>query len=251
MMTGWQICSTASKLIIQFEFASHKKKQVFLVTGANTGIGKEVARVLYAKNGTVWIGARSQEKAEAAMAEIRRACPDSPTTTTGRLEFLRLDLGDLEAVRRAADDFRARNDGRKLHVLFNNAGVMFPPKGSKTAQGYELQLGTNCLGPFLLTKLLTPMLAETAKTAPKDQVRVVWLSSSAAEHAIPRGGIDLDNLDYHKDVLYILKYGASKAGNYYYATEYARRHREDGIVSVVSLDYLPGGSARQLTTVSA
>lgn len=110
---------------------------------------------------------------------------------------------------------------------------MLPPHGSKTAQGYELQLGTNCLGPFLFTQLLTPTLISTAKTAPKGSVRVIWASSSTAEHLSPRGGVDLDNLDYKRDVFNAWKYGISKAGNYYYATEYARRHRDDGIVSVV------------------
>lgn len=110
---------------------------------------------------------------------------------------------------------------------------MFPAHGSKTAQGHELQLGTNCLGPFLFTQLLTQILVATAKTAPEGSVRVIWASSSAAEHLNPWGGIDLDNLDYKRDIFYAWKYGISKAGNYYHATEYARRHRDDGIVSVV------------------
>jgi retinol dehydrogenase 12 len=116
---------------------------------------------------------------------------------------------------------------------------VFPPNGSKTAQGYELQLGTNCLGPFLFTQFLTPTLIATAKTAPKGSVRVVWVSSSAADHLNPRGGIDFDNLDYKRDVFYPLKYGISKAGNYYHATEYARRHRDNGIVSVVGAPCFP------------
>ncbi|KAI5863278.1 short-chain dehydrogenase [Durotheca rogersii] len=213
--------------------------RVYLVTGANTGVGWEVARVLFAKNATVWAAARSEEKGRAALEAIRAAHPAS----AGRLELLPLDLSDLEAVRRAAAAFVAREP--RLHVLFNNAGVMIPPAGSTTAQGYELQLGTNCLGHFLLTKLLTPTLAATAAeerqsrgpTAPSPApapVRVVWVSSSAAEHLIPvRRGFEIDNLDYSKkDILYVYKYGVSKVGNYYHATEYARRHRDDGIVSI-------------------
>jgi retinol dehydrogenase-12 len=80
---------------------------------------------------------------------------------------------------------------KKLDVLWNNAGVMIPPQGSKTAQGYELQLGTNNIAPFLFTKLLTPILQSTAKTAPPRTVRVVWLSSSVAESASPTGGVDM------------------------------------------------------------
>ncbi|KAI1187097.1 short-chain dehydrogenase [Nemania serpens] len=200
--------------------------KVYLVTGANTGIGKEVARILYSKNAAVWIAARNAEKGANAIASIREAHPSS----SGRLELLQLDLSDLTTIKASAEAFLAKE--KRLDVLINNAGVMLPPHGSKTAQGYELQLGTNCLGPFLFTQLLTPTLISTAKTAPKGSVRVIWASSSTAEHLSPRGGVDLDNLDYKRDVFNAWKYGISKAGNYYYATEYARRHRDDGIVSV-------------------
>lgn len=202
--------------------------QVYLVTGANTGIGKEVARILYSKNATVWIAARNDEKGANAIASIKEAHPLS----NGRLEYMHLDLSDLSTIKASAEAFLTKE--QRLDVLFNNAGVMFPPHGSKTAQGHELQLGTNCLGPFLFTQFLTPTLVKTAKTAPKGSVRVVWVSSSAAEHLNPHGGVDMDNLDYKRDRLYAYKYGISKAGNYYHATEYARRHHDDGIVSVVS-----------------
>ncbi|KAI1155015.1 short-chain dehydrogenase [Nemania diffusa] len=201
-------------------------KKVYVVTGANTGIGKEVAQILYSKNAVVYITARNAEKGANAITSIKEAHPSS----NGRLELLQLDLSDLTTIKASAEAFLAKE--KRLDVLFNNAGVMLPPHGSKTAQGYELQLGTNCLGPFLFTQFLTPTLIATAKTAPKGSVRVVWVSSSAADHLNPVGGIDFDNLDYKRDVFYAIKYGISKAGNYYHATEYARRHRDDGIVSV-------------------
>ncbi|KAI0018959.1 hypothetical protein F4780DRAFT_748572 [Xylariomycetidae sp. FL0641] len=203
-----------------------KSGQVFLVTGANTGVGKEVAQILYSKNGTVWVAARNEEKGNNAIKSIKEACPESK----GTLHFLHLDLSDLTTIKKAAETFLAQES--KLHVFFNNAGVMIPPKGSKTAQGYELQLGTNNLGHFLFTQLLTPILVETAKTAPKNTVRVVWVSSSAADHLSPKGGVELDNLDYKRDMINIYKYGVSKAGNYYQSAEFARRHRDDGIISV-------------------
>ncbi|KAH8201330.1 hypothetical protein TruAng_004498 [Truncatella angustata] len=205
--------------------------KVYIVTGSNAGVGKEVAKILYSKNATVYAAARNEEKNLAAINATKEAFPSS----TGRLEHLHLDLGDLNTIKKSADTFLSKE--KKLHVLFNNAGVMLPPQGSKTAQGYELQLGTNCVGPFLFTKLLTPLLIETAKTAPKDSVRVVWVSSSAAEALSPKNGLDVDNLDYSKDDGVYMnklggKYGVSKAGNYYHATEYAKRHREDGVISI-------------------
>ena len=112
---------------------------------------------------------------------------------------------------------------------------MTPPQGSKTAQGYELQLGTNNVAPFLFTKLLHPILARTAKIAPPGNVRVVWVSSGLAEYMAPKGGIDLGNLDYKKDASPNVKYSISKAGNYLHATEYAKRAKGDGIISVVGI----------------
>jgi len=110
--------------------------------------------------------------------------------------------------------------------------VMVPPQGSTTKQGYELQLGTNNLAPFLFTKLLTPILVKTAKAAPTGTVRVVWVSSGAAEGLVPPGGIEMDNLDYKRDKSPWIKYGISKAGNVFHATEYARRYGNEGIISV-------------------
>lgn len=113
------------------------------------------------------------------------------------------------------------------------SGVMVPPQGSKTKQGYEKQLGTNNVAPFLLTKLLHPMLAKTASTAPKDSVRVVWVSSSGAEVYSPKGGVDMDNLDYKKKKNLWWKYGTSKAGNVLHSGEFAKRFQSEGIISVV------------------
>lgn len=203
--------------------------KVCLVTGANTGLGKEVARLLYSKNAKVYIAARSEEKANAAIEDIKRAAPSS----TGTLVFLHLDLSDLDKVKATAESFLAQE--HKLHVLFNNAGVMVAPVEPplKTAQGLELALGVNCVGTFLLTQLLTPTLIETAKTEPANSVRIVWLSSFGMElQAQPGIGISTENLDYHIPKPAEDRYGISKAGVWALAVEYARRHKADGVVSV-------------------
>lgn len=190
-------------------------------------MGKELAQLLYSKNANVYCAARSDEKALKAIESIKAAIPDSH----GALTFLSLDLADLSTIKATVNEFLAKED--RLHVLFNNAGVMSPPQGSKTAQGYELQLGVNNLGAFLLTKLLTPTLLRTAKTEDPAAVRVVWVASSAAETPItPVGGVDLSNLDYHVEKSPFMKYIVSKAGNYLQGVEFARRHREDGVASV-------------------
>ncbi len=209
-------------------------RQVYIVTGSNSGVGRELARILYSKNGSVFVAVRSEDKANEAIESFRKAHPDSK----GSLEFLSLDLADLEAVAKAARAFLAK--ATRLDVVFNNAGVMHPPPGSKTKQGHELQMGVHNFGPVLFTEILTPLLQRTAaeqaaKNQP-DSVRVVWVSSLYAEMGTPKGGFEPDNIDYSKkDKDKYFKYSVSKVGNYFQGTEYAKRHKDTGIVSVVSL----------------
>jgi retinol dehydrogenase 12 len=182
--------------------------------------------MLYKRNATVYVAARSEEKAIQAIDSIKSNTPNS----SGTLHYLHLDLADLSTIKASVQDFLSKED--KLHVLFNNAGVMNPAPGSKTAQGYELQLGTNNIGPFMFTKLLTPILIATAKMEPPSTVRVVWVSSSAAEGLAPKGGVVMDNLDYHIPKGTMHQYSVSKAGNYFQGTEFAKRFKATGIVSV-------------------
>ncbi|OCL04328.1 NAD(P)-binding protein [Glonium stellatum] len=204
------------------------KGKVYIVTGANTGVGKELARMLYSKNAKVYIFARSEDKATKAIAEIKQAAP----TSTGDLVFLPVDLGDLTTIKVSAERFLAVEE--KLHVLFNNAGVMKSDKGlTKTAQGYETHLGVNAIGTFLFTKFLTPILVATAKSEPPNTVRVVWVSSSGTELFGHKGvGISLDNLDYHIEKPASERYAISKTANWAYGAEFAKRYKADGVISI-------------------
>jgi retinol dehydrogenase-12 len=193
--------------------------KVYIVTGANCGMGLELSRVLYSKNAKVYLGCRSEEKAIKAIAHIEKAVP----TSKGQLVFLSLDLADLTKVKTAAEIFIAKES--KLHVLFNNAGVMVGPAEPlpKTVQGHELSLGVNCIGTFLFTKLLTPVLIATARSTPPNTVRVVWPSSFGLHQYAPEGrGIDMDNLDYHIPKAHVDRYGISKCGVWLLAVEFAR-----------------------------
>jgi len=198
--------------------------KVYIVTGANCGMGLDLARVLYSKNSKVYLACRSQKKATKAIALIKKAVRKS----TGELVFLSLDLADLSKVKAAAETFLAKES--TLHVLFNNAGVMVGPADPplKTVRGHELALGVNCVGTFLFTKLLTPLLIATTRVSPPDTVRIVWLSSYGAEG----GAIDMDNLDYHNPKPHLERYGNSKLGVLLLAVEYARRFENDHIISV-------------------
>ena len=204
--------------------------KVLLVTGGNSGVGYQLAQILYRAHGTVYIAGRSPSKCQAAVESIKASTPES----RGRLEVLHLDLADLSSIKASAEDFLARES--RLDVLWNNAGVMVPPKGSVTAQGYELQLGTNCLGPYLFTKLLTPLLQKTAKTAPANSVRVAWAGSIVIDVAAPAGGVVFENGKETVKTLWsqTANYGVSKCGNLFLAKGFASETVDDGIVSVVS-----------------
>ncbi|KAL1835712.1 hypothetical protein VTK73DRAFT_5445 [Phialemonium thermophilum] len=109
------------------------------------------------------------------------------------------------------------------------------PTHLKTPQGHDLTLGTNCLGPFLFTKLLHPLLEATAKTAPAGAVRVVWLGSMTIDLEASKHGMDLGNLDYRKkDEPSNKRYAVSKTGNYFLGAEWARRDAGTGIVHLTA-----------------
>ena len=151
-----------------------------IVTGANSGTGKEAARKLAGAGASVILAVRTVAKGEQAMREIRAQHPHAD------VEVRRVDLADLASVREFADSVLA--DGQPVDLLLNNAGVMAPPVRHETADGFELQLGSNVLGPFALTLRLLPALL----TAPAP--RVVTMSSGTAS----MGRIDFDDLNWEK-----------------------------------------------------
>lgn len=202
-------------------------RKVFIITGATSGVGRELAQILYSHNAKVYIGARSKHRALEVIEQMRGQFPNSK----GDLFFLFLDLEDLTTIKTSVEEFLGKED--RLDVLWNNAGVMGPVPGLKTKQGHELQLGTTTVAPFLLTKLLTPVQIRTARKSPPGSVRVIWVSSSAAELLAPPGGLDVDNLDYKHDKPFPHLYGIRKAGNVLHSKEYARLYKADGIVSLV------------------
>ncbi|KAH7911147.1 hypothetical protein BJ138DRAFT_1113470 [Hygrophoropsis aurantiaca] len=207
--------------------------KVVLVTGANAGIGKETARVLLTKNAKVWIAARDQSKGEAALKELK--------DRTGKdAHLLKLNLANLKSVKSAAEEFLSKET--RLDVLFNNAGVMTPPKEMLTDDGYDLQFGTNVLGHFYFTKLVLPLLLSTAKSSPDGTVRVVNTSSNGHW----AGGL---HFDAFKDGPVRRKmgdwalYGQSKTGNIVFSAELTRRYGDQGLIST-SLN--PGGIKTEL-----
>ncbi|NWI26775.1 RDH12 dehydrogenase, partial [Sula dactylatra] len=177
--------------------------KVAIITGANTGIGKETARAL-ARRGKVIVACRDTVKAEAAASEIR--------ADTGNQQVIvkKLDLADTKSIREFAEKFL--EEEKELHILINNAGVMLCPY-SKTADGFEMHLGVNHLGHFLLTFLLLERLKQSAPA------RVVNVSS-LAHHG---GRIRFHDLHGEKSYNRGLAYCHSKLANVLFTRELARR----------------------------
>lgn len=198
------------------------------MTGSTAGVGKELAGILYSKNARVYVAARSAEKAEGVIYSLKNKYP----TSSGNLIFLHLDLNDLTTIKRTAEEFLSKEN--RLDILWNNAAIMAPPAGSKSKQGHDKQLGVNTLGPFLLTKLLTPVLVQTAKTSAPGTVRVMFVSSSITYLAAPPGGVDVERLKTRYLYDPIQMYSVSKAGNALYALHFAKLYGKDGVISTVS-----------------
>ena len=182
--------------------------KTIVITGANTGLGYEAARVLSAKGARVIIACRSQQKAEDAIARIEKE--------NGRVDVshVALDLGDLSSVSNCADQLQSED---KIDILINNAGIMVPPY-ELTTDGFESQFGVNHLGPFALTGLLLDKLA--AAPAPR-----VVNTSSMAHH---RGKIYFGDINAENGYRAIPRYAMSKLANLLFTYELQRRLEASG-----------------------
>ncbi|TVP53246.1 MAG: SDR family NAD(P)-dependent oxidoreductase [Halomonadaceae bacterium] len=200
--------------------------QTVIVTGANSGLGLESARMLSSHGATVVMACRDLNKGKAAMEDIRGDHPEA------KLELMALDLADLASVRQFTDTFKQHYD--RLDILINNAGVMAPPL-QHTKDGFEMQFGTNHLGHFALTGLLLETLE--AAEAP----RVVVVSSLA--HRM--GNLYFDNLNGKKGYQRWKFYGQSKLANLMFSLELDRRLR-GGNSSIQVMAAHPGYAATNL-----
>jgi len=201
--------------------------KTFFITGANTGIGFEAAKVFAGKGGRVLLGCRNREKGEDALARIADAHPAADVT------LVQIDLSDLASVRAAAEVV-AREP--RLDVLVNNAGVMWNPK-TITKDGFESQFGINHLGHFALTGLLLPTLEATPDS------RIVTVSSGG--HRQGSGDLYWDDINADQEYHPRKRYYASKLANLLFTYELDRRLRAKDS-STITVAVHPGGAATEL-----
>jgi NAD(P)-dependent dehydrogenase (short-subunit alcohol dehydrogenase family) len=211
--------------------------RVALVTGSNTGLGYETAKVLAQRGADVVMAVRDTGKGEAAAATIRTAAPKANVAVHA------LDLGSLDSVRTAAEKLKTAYP--RIDLLINNAGVMYPPK-STTKDGFELQFGTNHLGHFALTGLLLKNVLAVPNS------RIVVVASMA--HDI-QAKIDFDDLQWERRrYSRVASYGQSKLANLMFAYALQRRLEakgektialaaHPGISNTELMRHIPGGSS--------
>jgi NAD(P)-dependent dehydrogenase (short-subunit alcohol dehydrogenase family) len=197
-----------------------------VITGASSGIGFEAARVLADRGALVVLACRSEAKSEAAVQRIRAAVPGAS------LESVRLDLASLDSVRTAAAEVHRRFP--RLDLLINNAGVMTPPY-SRTADGFELQFGTNHLGHFAFTGLLLDRIRDVPGA------RIVTVASAA--HRM--GTMNFDDLNSERGYRRSRAYGQSKLANLLFTYELQRRLAAAG-AQVIAVSAHPGASRTEL-----
>jgi NAD(P)-dependent dehydrogenase (short-subunit alcohol dehydrogenase family) len=202
-----------------------------VVTGANGGLGLETARALAAAGAHVVMAARNPEKADAAIADIKRTVSDPS------LELVALDLASQASIRAAAERILAAHE--RIDILVNNAGVMGIPE-RRTEDGFEMQFGVNHLGHFALTALLMPALLRA------DAARIVSVTSTA--HHMGRA-VDPANPHLHGTYEPWKAYGQSKLANYHFAIGLQRRLAAAGAPAASLLAH-PGLSNTDLQAVS-
>ena len=206
--------------------------KLIVITGANSGTGKEATRRLAAAGARVVMAVRTVAKGEQALGEILTQQPNA------QLEVRHIDLADLASVKEFADGLAA--DGTPIDLLINNAGVMAPPTRMTTVDGFELQFGSNFLGPFALTVRLLPLLL----AAPKP--RVATMSSGTASY----GRIRFDDLQAQRRYRPSLSYAQSKLADLLLAQHLAAIGHQRGW-NLISTAAHPGFTRTNLQTAGA
>ncbi|KAG7663252.1 uncharacterized protein J8A68_003252 [[Candida] subhashii] len=210
------------------------KGKVVLVTGANSGVGYETIKSLAGSTkAKIYAFCRNEQKATEAFKKLKVELEKEYKVVNREIHFIQCDLGDLTAIKPAVEEFLSKES--RLDIIIHNAGVMMPPPGSKTKQGFELQLGTNVLGPHLLQRLLDPIFIETSQKNNKGESRIVWVSSTAHLMA-PLGGLYWEDLNFETTKKYSMRtkamiYGQSKAGNIIQARTWPMKHDAPNVIS--------------------
>lgn len=211
------------------ENIASQEGKLFLVTGANSGLGLGTTKELAKKGAKVIMAVRNLDKGKTAFNQIKKEIPNAD------IELMKVDLSDLNSVRDFAKEFKSKYN--KLDVLINNAGVMMPVERFETKQGFEGQFGTNHLGHFVLTKELFDVLENTSNS------RIVTLSSLVAK--MKKADIYWNDVQFEKSYDKMTTYAQSKLANMMFGLELDKRLKKRNSQTISVLAH-PGYTATNL-----
>ncbi|EGW35374.1 short-chain alcohol dehydrogenase [Spathaspora passalidarum NRRL Y-27907] len=213
--------------------------KVVIVTGGSTGVGYQVVKSLAGStNAKIYIFSRNQQKARDAIERMKLEIAEEYSKAVDEsIKFVQVDLSDLTTIKPAVSEFLQAED--RLDIIIHNAGIMMPPRGSVTKQGYQMELGTNNIGPQLLQNLLDPIFIKTSSTNKPNESRIVWIASTSHFFS-PLHGINWNDPNYRQVTNVPLKqmYSQSKAINIIQAQQWPVYHPE--ATNAVSISVCPG-----------
>ncbi|KAK6462548.1 short-chain alcohol dehydrogenase [Scheffersomyces coipomensis] len=208
--------------------------KVVIVTGASAGLGYEVTKsLLGSTNAKVYMFTRNKQKTIDAIKRLETEVAKEFNKTNLNVDYISIDFADLTTIKPAAEEFLSKSD--RLDIIIHNAGVMLPPEGSVTKQGFELQLGTNNFGPHLFQKFLDPLIIKTSIKNKPGVSRIVWVSSFG-HYMSSLGGIFYPDPNFTTTKVGKGNiYGQSKAINILQAKGWNTIHPDGNNVTCVSL----------------
>ena len=188
--------------------------KIIIVTGSTAGIGEETARGLAAHNATVILAARSQERADIIIEDVKKS------NKNAKIEFVKLDLSDLKSIKQFVKVFKQKYS--HLDVLINNAGALGFAERTITKDGFEMTFGTNHIGHFYLTLLLLDSLKKS------EDGRIINVAAKLVEQNMMRW----DDLNFEKDYSWLAAYSQSKISNVLFAKELQKRLKDTNVKAV-------------------
>ncbi|RLV96307.1 hypothetical protein JA1_000360 [Spathaspora sp. JA1] len=213
--------------------------KVVIVTGGNTGVGYQVVKSLAGStNAKIYILSRNERKSMEAITKMKLEIAEEYSKSVDQsIKLIQVDLSDLTTIKPAVDEFLHHED--RLDIIIHNAGIMTPPIGTTTKQGYQLELGTNNIGPQLLQNLLDPIFIKTSETNKPNESRIVWIASTSHLFS-PLHGINWKDPNYKETTGVPVKqtYSQSKAINIIQAQQWPIQHPQ--VKNAVSVSVCPG-----------
>ncbi|CCH43200.1 hypothetical protein BN7_2747 [Wickerhamomyces ciferrii] len=222
--------------------------KVALITGTTSGIGYETAKALLKQKATVILINRSTTRSQDAVTKMKSEL--DVNINDDKIHLVEADLSDLGSIKPAIEKLIKETQINKIHYAIYNAGVMRPPRGTLTKQGYEAQIGINSLCHHLLNKFIEPLLLNAVDKSTNFNPRTIWIGSLAHFSSPKDGGIDWDSFQNAELSDSTVSYAQSKTANTYQSYIQSQRLKDQGVLSfTINPGYIGSDAARSMGSV--